>query len=335
MNSIQASRANPAARFVLSLRITGLGDRLICLAAAWTYARDTGRILVADWRHSIYNRSPQNLFPSCFEVDEELAGVPFIGSLSLDTASLPRPIFPKIWEAGPLISCPWVLPTDRLEGEPGRSVAIIREKTELAEPTVVFNACINDGITSIRDARQFLSALRPVRKVDAEVKAFLSTIRDPGKLIGLHVRHGNGGNIMEHAPSWTSFEDAIHRIETSVAFSRQKLGADAPVLLCTDSLDVLDVLGSRIGNLFYRHKDMRPRGSGELHHDAQSENNATDALIDMVLLSKCKMLIRYPAGSFFSFYAAVMKQGPEAPFSRIHDLQKPWDKDDHLSPAIV
>lgn len=335
MKSINESLISPQARFVLSLRITGLGDRLICLAAAWKYARDTGRVLVADWRNSIYNRSSQNLFPTCFEVDNELAGVPFVGTLDLDTAGLPRPIFPKIWEFGPLISCPWVLPTDRLEGEPDRSVAIIRETIELSEPTVVFNACINDGITSCRDAYQFLASLRPVKNVVTEVKSFLSNIDNTEKLIGLHVRHGNGGNIMGHSSSWISFKDAINRVEKSVAISRQILGADAPVLLCTDSLDVIDVLRTRITNLFYRRKEMRPSGRGELHHDVQSENNVIDALIDMVLLSKSKVLIRYPAGSFFSFYAAVMKQGPNGNVSDIHELQKPWDKEDQLSPAII
>ena len=323
------------ARFVLSLRITGLGDKLICLAAAWKYARDTGRVLIVDWRHSIYDRSQRNLFASCFEVDSVLAGVPFIGSSTLDTEDLPRPIFPKLWEFGPLISCPWVLPTDRLEGEPEKSVKIIRSGIDLPEPTVVFNACVNDGIVSFRDAYQFLSALKPVKRVDGEVRNFLSTITSPDKLIGLHVRHGNGGNIMGHSSSWLSFEQAMQRIQKAVDISRRKLGLDAPVLLCTDSLEVLEVLSKRLTNVIYRAKEMRPKGSGELHHGVESESGLIDALTEMVLLSKCQILIRYPAGSFFSFYAAVMKQGQGANYSTIYELQMPWDKEDNLSPAIV
>jgi hypothetical protein len=39
-------------RYVVSIRTAGLGDCLICLGAAWVFARNTGRTLVADWRHS-------------------------------------------------------------------------------------------------------------------------------------------------------------------------------------------------------------------------------------------------------------------------------------------
>src|ERR1700733_11022962 len=69
-------------RYVISIRRhTGLGDHLICLAAAWRFARDTGRVLVADWRFSPYTLAAKdNLFPLCFEVPSSLAGVPFIGA---------------------------------------------------------------------------------------------------------------------------------------------------------------------------------------------------------------------------------------------------------------
>lgn len=335
MNHHPNKALEPGRRFVVSLRPTGLGDRLICLAAAWKYARDTGRVLIADWRHSIYNRSPENLFASCFEEQDDIGGVPFVGSSSIDTASLPRPVFPKIWEFGPLLSCPWVLPTDRLAGEPERSVAIIRKGVDLPEPTVVFNACVNDGLVSCRDAHEFLSALKPVNRVESEAREFLSRITGLDRLIGLHVRHGNGGNIMGHASSWTSFDLAIRRVEMALQATRQKLGPDAPVLLCTDSPEVVELIKARVPNVVCRTKEMRAKGSGELHHSVGNREGHLDALVEMVLLSKCRSLIRYPAASFFSFYPAVMKQGPHSRFSTISELQEPWNREDDLSPAIV
>src|SRR5471030_2756028 len=65
-----AMGASSPRRYVISIRSqTGLGDHLICLAAAWRFARDTGRVLVADWRFSPYTLAAKdNLFPLCFEV---------------------------------------------------------------------------------------------------------------------------------------------------------------------------------------------------------------------------------------------------------------------------
>jgi hypothetical protein len=66
-------------RYVLSNRIAGLGDRLICLAAAWLYARDTGRSLVVDWRFSCGRiEDSANAFPLCFCPASKLSGDSFL-----------------------------------------------------------------------------------------------------------------------------------------------------------------------------------------------------------------------------------------------------------------
>jgi Nodulation protein Z (NodZ) len=67
-------------RYVVSIRRTGLGDRLICLCAAWCFARNTGRALLADWRYSPYASSPNaNLFSACFRPPQHIGGVSFVG----------------------------------------------------------------------------------------------------------------------------------------------------------------------------------------------------------------------------------------------------------------
>jgi hypothetical protein len=54
-------------RHVVSIRMTGLGDRIICLSATWRFARLTGRILIADWRYGAYDKdSGGNQLPQCF-----------------------------------------------------------------------------------------------------------------------------------------------------------------------------------------------------------------------------------------------------------------------------
>jgi hypothetical protein len=60
-----------------------------------------------------------------------------------------------------------------------------------------------------------------------------------------------------------------------------------------------------------------------------------DAMVEMLLLAKSSALIRYPPGSFYSFYAAVMKPRQSSTAQTLYDLQRPYDPDDPLSPALL
>ncbi len=68
---------------MVSIRHTGLGDRLASLAAAWRYARCTGRVLVVDWRFGNFTSNMENTFTQCFEAVDDLAGVRFIADRSV------------------------------------------------------------------------------------------------------------------------------------------------------------------------------------------------------------------------------------------------------------
>jgi hypothetical protein len=72
-----------------------LGDKLICLCAAWLFARNTRRNLIVDWRYSHYLKKPINLFSLCFEHEGCLAGVPFKADDNI-AKNLPRPRFPGL-----------------------------------------------------------------------------------------------------------------------------------------------------------------------------------------------------------------------------------------------
>ena len=62
-------------RYIVAMRRAGLGDRLICLGAAWCFARTTGRTLVADWRRSVYSLDQaESPFSLCFEPLTEVLG---------------------------------------------------------------------------------------------------------------------------------------------------------------------------------------------------------------------------------------------------------------------
>ncbi len=323
-------------RYVVSIRMTGLGDRLVCLAAAWRYARDTGRSLVADWRFGqITSRAPENAFSLCFKATSDLAGVPFFGDEHIETGSLPKPRFPETWNEDAFLALPFMRPAHAFGAEKELAVRLIREGRDVPAQTVVFDGCINDGLVDLDDARTFFSALRPVSLIADQVASFRRVHMAERNVVGLHVRHGNGGDIMAHTPYWTSFDHAIDRCVKAVHRVRQVLGNETAVLLCTDSRQVQDALETALLNLVARPKAFPVPGKGELHLKQDAWTGRDDALIEMLLLAECGVLIRYPPGSFFSFYAAAMLAESEPSLLTVYDLHRPWDPADAMSPAII
>ena len=325
-----------AKRYVVSIRPTGLGDRIICLCAAWRFARNTRRTLLADWRYSAYaSGATKNLFPLCFQPQPILAGVPFIGDDMVAPMQLPRPRYPAIWENETLMHFPFLRPGATLLADRDAAVMLIRAGNDVTAPTVIFDACVNDGIISLTEARSFLSALRPVTHIAAHVTAFCEAHLRPGPAIGLHVRRGNGGDMMGHAPYWGSFDTAIARCQRAIDMARAQIGNDAVVFLCTDSIDVQCALVERVPGVIWRNKLFRKPGEGELHRWREASLGRDDALVELLLLAECDALIRYPRGSFFSFYAAVMKPSRVPPPDTVYDLQHPCDPGDSFAPALL
>lgn len=322
-------------RYVVSMRPTGLGDRLICLCAAWKFARNTGRTLVVDWRGSRYTpRRDENLFSLCFDNAGELAGVPMrVATAGMEP--LPAPAFPDHWNRDDWLSEPWRGPAEDSEVIRDHAVSVIRSGADIDAPTVILNACVNDGITDFSDARRFYQALHPVAHIAAAVDAYyrVNLVGEP--VIGLHVRHGNGGNILGHARHWVSLEEGMDRCLRAVALARSRLGRNAPVFLCTDSSDVVAVISAAVPNVRVRNKILRPRGQGELHHDPVAHQGRDDALVEMLLLAHCDVLIRYPPASFFSLAAALLKRSVEPPPQSIYALATPFERDDPLTCAVL
>ncbi len=323
-------------RYVVSRRSAGLGDLLICLGAAWRFARDTGRTLVADWRLSAYAPDPRaNLFPLCFEPALDLAGVPLVADDRVGRTPWPRPRHPSLWND----DTRWSRPVRRREqdvvADRDAAVALIGAGRDVEAPTVVFDGCVNKGLVSFDDARTFLGALRPLAPVREAVARFRAERFGTRPLIALHVRHGNGGDILGHARHWDSYTAAIERCLRGLEQARRRLGQHPAVLLCTDSPEVESSLRARLPDLVCRPKTSRPPGQGELHLGRDAHLGLHDALGEMLLLAEGDVLLRYPPKSFFSFYAAVMRRWHEPPPPTVPDLRSPWDPADPLAPALL
>jgi hypothetical protein len=317
------------------MRRSGLGDRLICLSAAWCFARTTGRTLVADWQSTLYSQSrAESSFTLFFEPLTDLAGVPFICDRPIASLSLPTPRHPTIWNDDTMLAAPRHRPVDSVIADRDAAVALITSGTDVPAPTVVFDTCINGAMVSLADSRTVMSALRPLPPVRQAVETFRQETLTNEPFIGLHMRHGNG-TVSGHAPYWESFETALARCEHAVRLARERLGKHVPVLLCTDSLEVQQAIQQRIPGVIERPKEFRPPGAGELHVAADSYRGRDDALVEMLLLAEASALIRYPPGSFFTFYATAMRRWLDPPPETVAETLRPHDPSDPLGPALL
>jgi len=317
-------------RVVIAKRWTGFGDCIVSLLAAFRFAQRTGRMLVADWRFSAYaSNSRSNVFSLVFEPQPLFAGVPFIGDDRIHELVPAGPFHPATWDAEKL----HMPPTRGEVGDEAAAAALITGGSDVAAPVVVFDNCLAHAAPPRDECRRLLGALRPRPSIAEAVEVFAAEHFAGRPVVGVHVRHGNGGNIMGHARFWMRPVIAIERVLRATRRAVRALEAHAGVpplvFLCTDSAAVEAALRLSWPGLLTRPKSFRPRGSGELHLGPEAQACRDDALVEMFLLARCDVLIRYPPGSFFSFWGAVMKRP-----SPIPDCGSPDPPQAALGPAI-
>jgi hypothetical protein len=295
-------------RYVVSRRTAGLGDLLVNLLAAWRFAEQTGRTLVADWRGSYYLQDPaENLFCALFEPLSRLAGVPFVGLDDLSHVPYAEPFHPALWTRALLEHRPERGAADVMSDRDA-AVALVRGGEDVSAPTVVFDGCINDALPSAARCREVLAELRPVASVHAKVEAFRAAHLDGRHVVAVHLRHGNGGEIGGHARYWTDFDAAVERCAAAANAARDRLGGDAVVFLATDAQPAAEAFVALVPETVVRSKFFRRPGDGELHWWPLAFVSRVDAIIDLLLLAECDALVRFPPHSFFSFYGSVMKR---------------------------
>jgi hypothetical protein len=188
------------------------------------------------------------------------------------------------------------------------AVALVRAGVDVAAPTVVFDGCINDALPPPERCRNVLDQLRPVAPVRAEVEAFREAHFSGRPVVAVHLRHGNGGFIGDHCPYWANFEAAIDRCAAAARDACAALGGDAVVFLATDARAAADAFLARLPQTVLRRKFFRRPGDGELHLWPLAFVSRAEAMVDMLLLAECDALVRFPPGSFFSFYGSLMKR---------------------------
>jgi hypothetical protein len=320
-------------RYVISRRSTGLGDCMVSLIAAWRYARDTNRVLVADWRHSVYLHDGwENAFAKFFKPVEILAGVPFVCSGEVSRVRFPEPCYPPCWTSRRIHRRLFRSDSD-LERASTEMAAMIRDRTDREEPTVVLDACMANALPPDDEAREMVDCLRPLAVHQARIDAFRSAEFAGRRMVGIHVRHGNGGNIMLHGKYWADEMGAVRRCTEAVKAAMAALGPDCGVFLCTDSPVIEDLFRAMYPHLITRPKGFAPAGAGELHDPRFATRGAADALIEMYLLAACDVVVRFPPNSFFSYLAALGRTPLRAP--TVPAAATPPDLQAAMAPAIM
>jgi len=315
-------------KFVISRREAGLGDAIVSLIPAWKYAQATGRTLIIDWRNSFYVESRfKNGFTALFEAVSEIGSVPVVSDQLGSHFRFPSSILFR----GNIRSSIEVV-MDRAHQILFRSespftlfwkdaqryeLSMLMSGRNLQRKYVLVKTCVSGILPSLEDCRTVLSSLKPLPRIQAKIDAFAARHFDREKVIAVHVRHGNGGNIFAHTKFWKEEDMALQKITEAITRARLELGQDAVIFLCTDSSEVEQALLKSFPGLLTRSKYFRNPGEGELHDKAviktipEASSLGEDALIEMFLLARADILLCYPAGSFFSFYARTIEDRPE------------------------
>lgn len=293
-------------RSVGVLRRAGLGDVLLGTAAAWRYAAATGRTLRLDWRHSRYASAPTNLFSEVFQPMSHWRGVP----VWLPPSTEPLEPYPPLTAAD-----------ERRSGL--EACELVQSGRDVADPHVVLRGCVAPAHPPLEVIAPLLRELSLQPRLAAAVASTRQEVMGDGPSIGVHLRHGNGGDIMGHAAFWSDGL-AVQRVVHAVRRARSVLGGDTPVFLATDSAEVRDAVCALLPGVRTIDKRFRAPGAGELHRWGEAPSTLDAAVVEMWLLSYSTVLVRMPPLSYFSAPGAFMKApAPASLLQRVPPAMEP------------
>lgn len=303
-------------KFLITWRNSGFGDNLITAANAWSYAKKTNRTLVIVWVPSRYlpDRS-ENAFSHFFDITENVGGVPVIVEEKIDRLSalliaysvvlLPFPdplvfLYSVMYKLGFNVR-------EQLRNVRDRRLApvdrIITEKQESAWKIFITNGGyfhVND------DTKVFFDAIRLKPEFRVKADEFADKHFRNKKVIGAHIRYYDKSlPHSDHTRLWLDESDALvscfNKIKEAAAGMRD---SEYVIFLCTDSRMVQDYLTGSIGNVVTYEKDFGSDSSKELHQELPVETAAA-SVIEMFLLARSDVLVRFPTWSYFSCYGSV------------------------------
>jgi hypothetical protein len=302
-NSSANSTSLPRLVVVKSSGGGGLGDSIRTLVTGIDYALKSGRSLHVDWSDGLYGPVGENVFDRFFELTD-LHVTPSLGDQLGRTD-----VYPPAWQ-GHLDSAMKDLWSQHFTSwnRQAAQECLSFDQTNLSFPQGVlvmwdFDSFFS-GPSSFADARQLLKRhLRPSVSIRTEVDRFVAE-QGTDPLIGLHIRNSREAQ----AGGKSVASDRL--LKKALQVSRQY--TNARFLICTDNGATLEQFQKALPRTVVRPKPLPPPGEA-IHlvdYGPSAYEKTCDALIELLLLSRCDALI-YPAASSFSLCSALISDIPE------------------------
>lgn len=300
---------------VISCRNSGFGDNLLAAANAWYYAKNTGRALVIYWCDSRYLEDKgENAFFHFFKVPPNIDGVPIITESRLDRLSdflILHPFYLLPWPDPFMlmyrITSKLGIRSDyrlmkRIRNRQVLTDGIINSLADVSQRVIITHGCYIPG----ENLRPFFNALSLNEEYRKRVDAFADSHFRGKKIIGVHIRYYNRNLLpSDHTKYWIdevkALTECLDKIKKALAGSA---GSEYVIFLCTDSGMVRDFISRSIENVVTFEKKFGTDLSKELHEELPEETAAA-TVIEMFLLAKSDVLVRFPPGSWFSHYASL------------------------------
>jgi len=262
--------------------------------------------LLIDWRGNMFfQRDPScNLFPLLFQHKDYLAGVPCISDQFGETLRVPQPL---LGPAGGFVQESGIshqLPVGGVQVHVMKRIISggidVSQRTLLPSLVALWAAKKDVYALNQAEIRSFFQALRLQPEIWSRIKQFRDHHFTTRPIIGVHVRHGNGEQLMrDHFKRRVivNFEGFVEDVEARIrTFVRGRYVGAWTLFLATDSNIVIEAFSKRFKNIVYQ-KCWHPQpGTGIAPDSSYQHPNgplgpAIEALVDFYLLSYCDVAI--------------------------------------------
>lgn len=284
----------------------GLGDSIRVVLTAILYAKASGRALFVDWRDGTFGPAGENAFNQLFHLKDVE---------TVDCIPETNSVHPVAWHLRSQKSLSQVYMED---GCPpwNRADALTTYSADLSRidhPQEVLFMWDFDQLAGLKpnlsielrtksDQELLGIAFKRHLIVTDEIRALVArswTFCGDEPVIGVHVRMTDEYSAAKGSTTLSQYCSAIKRL-------RRKF-PKAVIFLATDNLECQRAISNQFGAVYTRPKWFNSPGQPlHLSGDCPDRAEATrDALVELLLLSRCDYLVR-PQNSSFSLVAAII-----------------------------
>jgi len=311
-------------RCIVSCRNAGLGDNLMAAANAWYYAERTGRSLIPCWVSSRYREDlRENAFWHLFSLAPQIGSVSIVRVARVDRISAFLLVYRTyLWPYPDVLGVfrkavgglARVMPGRRSQGARGALPTSVADRREEREQRIVLSGTerpvwvfVANGCYSPHPGlKPFFDSLTLPQHLESRVSRFATEHFENRRVIGVHVRYYDRSlPPSTHTPYWTDTAQGVSACLEKIERAIERVAsANYVVFLATDSPVVEAALAGRVDGLVTLPKRFGSDRTQEMHEELPVET-AMDSVVEMFLLAKSDVLVRYPPHSWFSHYASL------------------------------